>query len=269
MKEASEAQLRKLWKLEAFAPMARRTVPRGSHVFHHTWVNEAKGGVYKSRFTCADVKHGYTAEEEPYLKVFVPTPIPEAHSLLEVRALQHGHAKRRSDIVAAFLIGQDRGAQTGEYVHMRAPPEWKSIYEEWVQELPPAQRIPFEDVVFRLDGNLYGRHTAGSLYRDELAEILRGKLKKTGRYDLHREVKKLCMKTGLTVVHHTDDGRRAGKSALLDKLLDEDLPQHCEITSAWSHPYGTRSRTAQGDVRGQCNVRFQYALPRMFCQLDA
>ena len=113
------------------------------------------------------------------------------------------------DIVAAFLIGKDRGAQAGEYVYMRAPPEWKPIYDEWVRELPPAQRIPFEDVVFRLDRNLYGRRAAGSVYRDELEEIL------CGVY--------LCLKTGLTVVHHIDDGRCAGKAALLDKLLDEDL----------------------------------------------
>ena len=56
-----------------------------------------------------------------------------------------------------------------------------------------------------------------------------------GRYDFRRGVKDpcvyLCLKTGLTVVHHIDDGRCARKTALLDKLLDEDLPHHCEITS--------------------------------------
>ena len=66
---------------------------------------------------------------------------------------------------------------------MRAPPEWKPIYEEWVRDLPPAQRIPFEDLVFRLDGNLYSRRTAGLVYQDELEEILCGKVKETGRYD--------------------------------------------------------------------------------------
>ena len=33
------------------------------------------------------------------------------------------------------------------------------------------------------------------------------------------------------MVHHIADGHCAGKTALLDKLLAEDLPQHCEITS--------------------------------------
>ena len=157
VKEARETQLRKLWKLEAFTPMARRSVPKRSKVFHYTWVDKAKGGVYKSRFTRDDVKRGYTAEEEQDLKVFVPTPTPEAHSLLEVRALQHGHAMRTFDIVAAFLIGKDRGAQTGEYVYMRAPPEWKPLYDEWVRELPdtlqgrgiPAGREPVRQMYSR------------------------------------------------------------------------------------------------------------------------
>ena len=127
------AQLRKLGQLETFTPMSK--------IFHYTWVDKAKGGVYKSRFTCADVKRGYTVEEEQDLKVFVPTPTPEAHSLLEVRALQHGHATRTFDIVAAFLIGKDRGAQTGEYVYVRAPPEWRRAGNS------ASPKDPFEDVV--------------------------------------------------------------------------------------------------------------------------
>ena len=71
---------------------------------------EAEEGVAKSRFTCADVKRAYTAEQEQDLRVFVPTPTPEAHALLEITALQKG-CMRTFDIVAAFLIGQDRGAQ--------------------------------------------------------------------------------------------------------------------------------------------------------------
>ena len=54
---------------------------------------------------------------------------------------EHCSTAMTFDIVAAFLIGKDRGAQTGEYVYMRAPPEWKPIYDEWVRELPPAQRM--------------------------------------------------------------------------------------------------------------------------------
>ena len=61
------------------------------------------------------------------------------------------------------------------------------------------------------------------------------KLKETGRYDFRRGVKDpcvyRCLKTGIVVVHHIDDGRCAGDAAALDRLLDEDLCAHCEITT--------------------------------------
>ena len=54
--------------------------------------------------------------------------------------------------------------------------EWRPIWEEWVREHPPAEQAAlwrqFDDMLFRLDGNLYGRRTAGSVYRDELEELL-------------------------------------------------------------------------------------------------
>ena len=65
--------------------------------------------------------------------------------------------------------------------------------------------------------------------RSTETSLRKSSVKETGRYDFCRGVKDpcvcLCLKTGLTVVHHIDDGRCAGKTALLDKLLDEDLPQ--------------------------------------------
>ena len=61
------------------------------------------------------------------------------------------------------------------------------------------------------------------------------KLKETGRYDFKRGVKDpcvyRCLKTGIVVVHHIDDGRCAGDATSLNKLLDEDLAAHCEITT--------------------------------------
>ena len=114
------------------------------------------------------------------MNVFVPTPTPKAHSLLEVAALRKGYSMRTLDIVAAFLIGTGRGAQQGKPVYIRAPPEWWDIFVEWSDQLPKAERelykTRFRDVWFRLDGNLYGRRTAGSVYRDELEEVL-GKLR--------------------------------------------------------------------------------------------
>ena len=239
IQQARLDQLRKLWRLKAFTPVHKKDKPAAAQTFHYKWVDKVKEGVAKSRFTCADVKRAYTAEQEQDLRVFVPTPTPEAHALLEITALQQGCAMRTFDIVAAFLIGQDRGAQEEKWVYMRPPPEWRPIWEEWVREQPPAQQArlwgQFSEMLFRLDGNLYGRRTAGSVYRDELEEVLCVKLKETGRYDFRRGVKDpcvyRCLKTGIVVVHHIDDGRCAGNAASLNKLLDEDLAAHCEITT--------------------------------------
>ena len=73
-------------------------------------MDKQRDGIYKSRFTCADIKRKYSPEEEAKMRVFVPTPTPESHALLEVSALRSGHAMRTLDIVAAFLIGLDHSA---------------------------------------------------------------------------------------------------------------------------------------------------------------
>ncbi|CAJ1362823.1 unnamed protein product, partial [Effrenium voratum] len=196
--------------------------PSRSHakgkMFHFKWVDKAKDGVHKSRLTSADVKRSYTETDKQDLRVFVPTPTPESHALLEVSALRNGYATRSFDIVAAFLIGQ------------RAPPEWRPIFEEWVCTQPREDqhwlRDNFADLVFRLDGNLYGRRTAGSVYRDELEEILCQRLapafqfKRGGRDPcVYR-----CDKTQITLLHHVDDGRCAGPTAMLNRLIDEIIP---------------------------------------------
>ena len=212
---------------------------KGKGKEHYKWVDKVKDGVCKSRFTCADTRRSYTPEMEQDMRVFVPTPTPEAHALLEITALQRGCAMRTFDIVAAFLIGKDRGAQNENWVYMRPPAEWKPIFDQWVREQPPSEqsklRGQFADMLFRLDGNLYGRRTAGSVYRDELEELLCHKLSQTGRYAFKRGVKDpciyRCMKTGIIVVHHIDDGRCAGNAALLNTFLDEDMCSHCEITT--------------------------------------
>ena len=145
--------------LKCFLTNGSTSVPKGTH---------------KSRFTCADVKARYSAEEG--LDVFVPTPTPESHNLLEVYALQNCFYTRSLDIVAAFLIGKDRGATEGKPVYVRAPIEWHDLFLERLETLNPQERAWYKsasrEFYFRLDGNLYGRRTAGSVYRNELEEIL-------------------------------------------------------------------------------------------------
>ena len=237
--EARLAQLRKLWQRSAFEPVHKRDVPPGSEIFHFKWVDKCKEGVYKSRFTCADVKRNYSEAEEEQLRVFVPTPTPESHRFLEVSALFHSHATT-FNIVAAFLIGRNRGAQEGNPCYMRAPEEWRPIFEEWVRDtFPPhevARRLKsFPAYMFRLDGNLYGRRTAGSVYRDEFEEILVEKMKPTfcfvrGKHDpCTYHCSSSSSSSKVTLIHHVDDVRCSGPASALNRLIDVELPKHCEI----------------------------------------
>ncbi|CAE7197770.1 unnamed protein product [Symbiodinium sp. CCMP2592] len=118
VEQACKEQLRKLWDRGAFTPVLRSEVPRGAQLFRAKWADKCDKGRYKSRCTCADVKARYSPEQEAGLDVFVPTPTPESHSLLEVAALHNeGWVTRSLDIVAAFLIGKDRGAAEGRPVY--------------------------------------------------------------------------------------------------------------------------------------------------------
>ena len=105
VEQARKEQLKKQWDRGAFTPVLRSEVPRGAQLFRAKWVDKCDRGRYKSRCTCADVKARYSPEQEAEMDVFVPTPTPESHSLLEVAALHNeGWVTRSLDIVAAFLI---------------------------------------------------------------------------------------------------------------------------------------------------------------------
>ena len=103
-------------------------------------IDKCSKGAYKSRITCADVKARYSAAEEEGLDVFVPTPTPEANNLLEVYALMNDFFTRSLDIVAAFLIWQDRGAAEGKHVYMRPPVEWYEVFLSWLETFPASER---------------------------------------------------------------------------------------------------------------------------------
>ena len=244
--KARKAQLRKLWERGAFTPIHRKDIPQGSQLFGHKWVDKCSRGTYKSRFTCADVKARYTQEQEAELDVFVPTPTPESHNVLEVYALMNKFYTRSLDIVAAFLIGRDRGAAQGKPVYVRAPIEWWDLFLEWLEEVNPADRQwykdRFKEMCFRLDGNLYGRRTAGSVYRNELEEIVCSRVDPQ-RYAFVRGQKDPCIfrctKTGIVLLHHVDDIRAAGPSEALAHLFEQELPRHCEVQAGELEKEGT------------------------------
>ncbi|CAE7226937.1 unnamed protein product [Symbiodinium sp. CCMP2592] len=245
VEQARKEQLRKLWDRGAITPVLRSEVPRGAQLFRAKWVDKCDKGRYKSRCTCADVKARYSPEQEAGLDVFVPTPTPESHSLLEVAALHNEGWE-----------GPHRGAAEGRPVYMYAPVEWRELFDQWVLEQPAKDqqwyRDHFRDFVFRVDGNLYGRRTAGSVYRDELEEVLTGKLAKD--YDFQRGVKDPCVyldrRSGLILLHHIDDIRVAGPKAAVLKFTEVDLPTHCEITVGELEEPGTAV-----EVLGRTKVR--------------
>ena len=244
--EARKAQLAKLWDRGPFTPVHKKEIPRGAQIFSHKWVDKCSKGTYKSRFTCADIRARYSADQEAEMDVFVPTPTPEAHNLLEVYALKNGYYTRSLDIVAAFLIGQDRGAAEGKHVYMRPPVEWYDLFVAWLNTLTPEEKAfyehAFKDVYFRLDGNLYGRRTAGSVYRNELEEILCGRVD-AKRYSFTRGEKDPCVfrrqKSGIILIHHIDDIRLAGPKAAVNHFVDKEMPKHCEIQAGQLESEGT------------------------------
>ena len=96
-------------------------------MFGHKWADKNSRGKYKSRFTCADITR-HTEIQEAEMNVFVPTPTVESHAFLDVYALLNGYMTRSLDIVAVFLIEEDRGASEGNWVYVRAPVEWYELF---------------------------------------------------------------------------------------------------------------------------------------------
>ena len=107
------------------------------------------------------------------------------------------------------MIGADRGASEGKHVYMRVPVEWHDIFLEWLEtrspELKDWYKDSFKELFFRLDGNLYGRRTAGSVYRNELEEILCSRVDPQ-RYAFTRGEKDPCVfrcdKSGVILIYH-------------------------------------------------------------------
>ena len=123
--------------------------------------------------------------------------------------------------MAASLIGKDRGATEGKPVYVRPPVERQELYSDWLKSLPSADRSYYEvfkDIVFRLDGDLYGRRTAGSVYRDELEQILVERLP-ADKFRFKRGVKDPCIYrcevSGVILIHHVDDIRACGPTDAL------------------------------------------------------
>jgi hypothetical protein len=79
-----------------------------------------------------------------------------------------------ADIHQAFLIGLHNAAEKGKPVFIMPPDEWD--LDEWLaqRDIPELyfKGATNRDIVWRQDGNLYGRRTAGADIPDALSTDL-------------------------------------------------------------------------------------------------
>ena len=225
--KARDEQMRTLIEKDFAVPYLRTQVPKGSKIFGHKWVDEKKRGVYRSRFTCADIKRRYSKEELlAEVNTFCPTPYEESHTLLEIKALKNGWPLRSGDIRCAFLLGRDSGDSSGEAVFIRPSPEYMPYFESWLLKQDKWTKDTFKgvgvkDLALKLTGNLYGRRPAGCTFRDEFEKVVVGDLCSHG-YEFKRGKRDAtvytCARTDATVIHHVDDTRATAAPEILDHL---------------------------------------------------
>ena len=125
----------------------------------------------------------------------------------------------------------------------------------------------FRELLFRLDGNLYGRRTAGSVYRNELEEV---KKLNPAKFQFVRGEKDptvfRCTKTGIILIHHVDDIRAAGPEEDLAELLEQEFPKYCEIQCGDLERVGTAV-----EVLGRTKIRTNDAILTLAdpCHIEA
>lgn len=157
VEKARDVQMATLVEKEFALPRLKCEISRKSKLFHYKWVDEIKRGMYRSRFTCADIKRKYSPEElAEETNTFAPTPYEESHVLFELKCLCNGWNSRSGDVRCAYLLGKDSGDAAGNPVHIRVPPEYKQHFEAWLHQ--QSQEVQkkfagvdlFKDVVLEL-----------------------------------------------------------------------------------------------------------------------
>ena len=238
-------------------------MPRKAKLFNFKWVDEIKRGVYRSRFTCADIKKKYSKEElAEETNTFAPTPYEESHILLELKCLRNGWHSRSGDVRCAYLLGADSGDSNGQPVFMRMPPEYLPHFYAWLDAQDSETKAlymsvdPLKDVVLELVGNLYGRRLAGSNYRKEFEEVVTHGLVSKGYQFITRDpTVYTCCKTDATLLHHVDDTRLGASDKDLEFLQsDEGLGKYLDMKNGGIETPGTKV-----NVLGRTRLRTQDA----------
>ena len=156
----------------------------------------------------------------------------------------NGLVTRPFDIVCAFTIGMDPGDAEGRPVLVRTCSEHQPFIEAWCKENKPEwQGYDWSCFHLKVIGNLYGRRTAAATYRDELEEVIVGKLSHRG-YAFTRGIKEPCLykcsNTGIMILHHVDDGKVVATVEQCQALLDTKLAQWLELKKSDVQLPGTK-----------------------------
>ena len=106
---------------------------------------------------------------------------------------------------------------------MHAPVEWRELFEGGSRRSPPRSKPGCAELCVP-SGREPVRPQDG-WYRDELEEVLTGKLSQ----EFQRGTKDPCVfldrRSGLILLHHIDDIRVAGPKAAVLKFTEVDLPE--------------------------------------------
>ena len=235
MKKARLDEIRKLEQtFKAFTVRDRRELPKDLTVFGHRWVDKVSEGICKARLTRQDFKKKQSPEERLSSEQgtnFCPTPSSVTCKIIEVYSLLHQFPRVKADLTSAFLIAKDGGDKQGQPVFMRPPKEWLEEYDTWIlsqeKEIQEYLKdVPREELIWQVDGNIYGRQSAAAQYRDRPEEILTNKV--SGRYRFKRGKLDACVYrcelTGTVLIHHIDDFDMCGPQDCLIDLLTVQFP---------------------------------------------
>eukprot|EP00971_Amphidinium_carterae_P331633 6465336-Amphidinium_carterae.1 len=151
-----------------FKVVQRSAVPQGTKIYGHKWVDATRHGKPKSRLTVQDFRHiahrheakmkqSGTWSTEDMENVQCPTPAGLTNRTLAWLAVHKSYPMLIFDVMSAFVHAREH--QSGVYL---VPPR------EWEQD----KGIPEHTVLWHLVGNLYGRRSGPSNFRDHFEGIL-------------------------------------------------------------------------------------------------
>eukprot|EP00971_Amphidinium_carterae_P328624 6460598-Amphidinium_carterae.1 len=205
-------EIEKLQQFGLFEPVLKTELPAHATVFEPRWVDSERKGQKKSRLTVKDLKArakrkenkqkasgSYSSEEFEFTQS--PTPSGLANRLLAWIASYYGHVMISLDVCSAYIHAKE----AGENIFMQAPTKWEIM-------TGTASGL----YAWKLVGNLYGRRTAPSAFRQLFEAIMvkngfaRGIIEPCAYYHKGWQV---------VATHHIDDVRIVGPEDGVQKTV--------------------------------------------------